>query len=88
VLETAESFRKLVSDKRFFKQKDFALNSHSMFTHTCAWVNFLRWSKSNLKTAIEWQTKHWTIPLALVLIKERYCQGSLDHRHPTDRDWQ
>jgi len=23
-------------------------------------VHFLRWSKSNLKTQIEWQTKHWT----------------------------
>jgi len=31
---------------------------HSMFTHTCAWVNFVRWNKSNLKTEIEWQTKH------------------------------
>jgi len=86
VLETAESFRKLVSEERFFKVKDFALKLHSMFAHTCAWVNFLQWSKSNLKTEIEWQTKHRTIPLALVLIEERYCQGSLDHRHPTDRD--
>jgi len=25
-------------------------------------------------------------PLTLVLIKERYCQRSLDQRHPTDRD--
>jgi len=23
----------------------------------------------------------------LVLLKEQYCQWSLNHRHPTDRDW-
>jgi len=82
VLETAESFWKLVSEERFFKLKVFALKLHPMFTHTCAWVNIVRRNKSNLKTEIEWQTKDWTIPLALVVIKERYYQGSLDHRHP------
>jgi len=36
--------------------------------HTCVRVKFLRWSKSNLKTEIEWQTKHWTIAADLLIL--------------------
>jgi len=36
--------------------------------HTCARVQFLRWSKSNLKSEIEWQTKHWTIVADLLIL--------------------
>jgi len=40
--------------------------------------------KSTVKTEIEWHTKHWAIisdllPLTLVLLKERWCQRSLDY---------
>jgi len=47
--------------------------------------------QGNVKIEIEWQGEHWTIvsdllQLTLVLIKERSCQRSLDHRHHTDRD--
>ena len=42
---------------------------HWMFgKHTCVRVQFLRWSKSNLKTEIEWQTKHWTIVAELLIL--------------------
>jgi len=61
VLETAESFWKLGNKDRFPELKDLALKMHSMFGITCVRVHFLRLSKSNLKTEIEWQTKHWTI---------------------------
>jgi len=36
--------------------------------HTCVRVQYLRWSKSNLKTEIEWQTKHWTIVAHLLIL--------------------
>ena len=36
--------------------------------HTCVRVQFLRWSKSNLKTEIEWQTKHWKIVADLLIL--------------------
>jgi len=39
VLETVESFRKLVGKDRFLKLKDFALKMHSTFgnTYICEW---------------------------------------------------
>jgi len=36
--------------------------------YTCVRVQFLRWSKSNLKTKIEWRTKHWTIVADLLIL--------------------
>jgi len=61
VLATAESFWKLVSKERFLKLKNFTLKcTRCLEIHTCVRVHFLRWSKSNLQTEIEWQTKHWT----------------------------
>jgi len=42
---------------------------HWMFgKYTCVRVQFLRWSKSNLKTKIEWRTKHWTIVADLLIL--------------------
>ena len=40
VLETAESFWKLVSKDRIPKLKDFTLNIHSMEINTCVRVYF------------------------------------------------
>jgi len=91
-----KSFWKLASKDRFAKLKDFALTcARHLETHTCVRVRTFRTLKqvtATVKTEIEWQTKHWTIgsdllPLPLVLLKEkRYCQRSLNYRHPTDRD--
>jgi len=58
--------------------------------HTCE-NTFSTIKQGNVKTEIEWQAEHWMIvsdlpPLTFVLIKERSCQRSLDHRHHTDRD--
>ena len=44
-----------------------------LVAHMSVTVRFLQWSKSNLKTAIEWQTKHWTkvsdlLPVTFALI--------------------
>jgi len=42
---------------------------HWMFgKHTCVRVQFLRWSKSNLKTEIEWPSNHWTIVADLLIL--------------------
>jgi len=46
------------------KLKDFALKMHPIFGNTYAYVKkhvFLRCSKINRKTKIEWHPKHWTI---------------------------
>jgi len=62
VLEIAESFRKLVSKDRFPKGKDFAKKcTRCLEIHACERVHFLRCSKTNIKTEIECQRKHWKI---------------------------
>jgi len=66
-----ERFWKLGRKDRLPKAKYFPQKMHSMSGAQC-----FPWSKSNLQTEIEWQTKHWTIvsrllPLTLVLTKER-----------------
>ena len=67
--QTVESFWKLVSKDRFPKLKDFALYMHWMFgKNTCVKVQFVRWSKSNLKTEIEWLTTHLTIVADLLVL--------------------
>jgi len=51
VLETAESFWKLVSKDRFPKLKDFALKWHSTFanTHICVWAYNFYYEASQIK---------------------------------------
>jgi len=59
---TVVSFWKLVNKVRFPKLKDFALKfTRYLETQTCVRIHFLRWSRSNLKTGIKWQTKYWMI---------------------------
>jgi len=43
--------------------KHIYVRKHSFYdeAHICEKAQFLRWSKTNLKTKFEWQTKHWTI---------------------------
>jgi len=57
-----ENFWKLVSKDIYPKLEDCALKCNRFLeTHTFVRVYFVQWSKSNLKTEIELQTKHWTI---------------------------
>jgi len=61
VRKAAEGLWKLLSKNRSLKLKDFALPcTRCLETHMCVRVDFLRWSKSTLKTEIKWQTKHQT----------------------------
>jgi len=54
-LQTVKGFWKLVSKDRFLKLKNFAQKcTRRLKAHTCVRVHFIRWSKSNLKTEIEW----------------------------------
>ena len=59
---TISTWRNELSKDGFPKLKDFALKMHSIFgnTYVCESTSFTM-IKSNLKTEIEWQTKHWTI---------------------------
>jgi len=67
--QTVESSWKLLSKDKFPKLKDSALSMHWMCgKHTRVRVQFLRRSKSNLKTEIEWRSKHWTIVAVLLVL--------------------
>jgi len=64
VVETAETFWKLVSKDRFLKLKIFALKMHSMFANTYVCVRVRTFSTIKQVKSINRnrrQTKHWTI---------------------------
>jgi len=89
---TVESFWKLVSQYRFRKLKDFALNIHSMFGNSYVYKNTFSTmkqvkSKNRNRTAAE--TLDDSLRLATTNIGidiATIVSETLDHRHPTDRD--
>jgi len=80
------------SKDRFPKLKDCALKMYSMYgnTYMCNSIFFtLKQVKSENRNLLTDNTLGDNLaPLTLVLIKERYCHRSLDHRHPTYKDLQ
>jgi len=77
VLETAESFSKLISKDRFPKLKDFALKMHSMFGNrqVCeSKFSAMKQVKSKNRNRMADEALDDSLrlsPLTLVLIKER-----------------
>jgi len=59
-LQTVASFWKLLSKDRFPKLQDFALKIHSLFGSTRGGERIF-YTIKQVKSKIEWQTKHWTI---------------------------
>jgi len=71
VLETAESFGKLVSKERFLNIQDFALKMHSMFANTYVYESTLSTKNRNRMADETMDDSLRLASLTLILIKER-----------------
>jgi len=92
VLETIESFRKLVTKDRFPKLKNFALTMRSTFGNTCmceSTCSMKKQIKFKNRNLMADKTPDHSLQIATTntgIDKGMMCQRSLDHRHPTDGD--